>query len=208
MERRHVDGVYITTTGVGEIAEGVELSGAKCRPGDRVLVSGTLADHGIAIMAKRGGLSFPGGIASDAAPLNHLVAAVLAAAPGTRCFRDPTRGGLASTLNEFAEASGVMIEVDETSVPVRPEVRAACDMLGYDPLQVANEGKMVAVVPACEAEAALAAMRSARYGENAAIIGMVADAGGSPGAWVRVRTPWGSTRVLDMLVGEQLPRIC
>ncbi len=208
VERRHVDGVYITTTGVGEIAEGVELSGAKCRPGDRVLVSGTLADHGIAVMAKRGGLSFPGGIASDAAPLNHLVAAVLAAAPGTRCFRDPTRGGLASTLNEFAEASGVMIEVDETSVPVRPEVRAACDMLGYDPLQVANEGKMVAVVPACEAEAALAAMRSARYGENAAIIGMVADAGGSPGARVRVRTPWGSTRVLDMLVGEQLPRIC
>lgn len=208
VERGHVDGVYITTTGVGEIAEGVELSGAKCRPGDRVLVSGTLADHGIAVMAKRGGLSFPGGITSDAAPLNHLVAAVLAAAPGTRCFRDPTRGGLASTLNEFAEACGVMIEVDETSVPVRPEVRAACDMLGYDPLQVANEGKMVAVVPACEAEAALAAMRSVRYGENAAIIGMVADAGGSPGARVRVRTPWGSTRVLDMLVGEQLPRIC
>lgn len=208
VERGHVDGVYITTTGVGEIAEGVELSGARCRAGDRILVSGTLADHGIAIMAKRGGLSFPGGIASDAAPLNRLVAAVLAAAPGTHCFRDPTRGGLASTLNEFAEASGVMIEVDEASVPVRPEVRAACDMLGYDPLQVANEGKMVAVVPACEAEAALAAMRSVRYGENAAIIGTVADTGGSPGARVRVRTPWGPTRVLDMLVGEQLPRIC
>ena len=208
VERGHVDGVYITTTGVGEVAEGVELSGARCRAGDRILVSGTLADHGIAVMAERGGLSFPGGIASDAAPLNRLVAAVLAAAPGTHCFRDPTRGGLASTLNEFAEASGVMIEVDEASVPVRPEVRAACDMLGYDPLQVANEGKMVAVVPEPEAEAALAAMRSVRYGENAAIIGTVADAGGSPGARVRVRTPWGPARVLDLLVGEQLPRIC
>ena len=209
VERGGADGVYINTAGVGEVPAGVELSGANCRPGDAVLVSGTLGDHGIAIMSQREGLAFGTTIESDAAPLNHLVENVLAAAPGTRCFRDPTRGGLASTLNEFASASGVDIEVDEAAVPVRDEVRGACEMLGYDVLQVANEGKMVAVVPAEQAEAALAAMHASRYGERAAIIGRVLDApaaGGQP--TVRVRTGWGSTRVLDMLVGEQLPRIC
>lgn len=208
VERGHVDGVYITTTGVGEIAEGVELSGAKCRPGDRVLVSGTLADHGIAIMAKRGGLSFPGGIASDAAPLNHLVAAVLAAAPGTRCFRDPTRGGLASTLNELASQSGTDITVEEDAVPVKPAVQGACDMLGYDVLQVANEGKMVCVVAPEDADAALAAMRANKYGADAAIIGEVSEAQPERGSKVFLRTAFGGTRILDMLVGEQLPRIC
>ncbi len=201
------DGIYINTAGVGEVPEGVALSGAACRPGDAVLVSGTLGDHGIAIMSVREGLSFSIDIESDAAPLNGLVADVLAAAPHTRCFRDPTRGGLASTLNEFAAASGVEIELDETAIPVRPAVRAACDMLGYDPLQVANEGKMVAVVPADEAAAALEAMRANRYGTDAAIIGTVREAAPT-GPAVLVRTPWGSSRILDMLVGEQLPRIC
>ncbi len=200
------DGIYINTAGVGDVPEGVNLSSSTCKPGDIVLVSGTLGDHGIAIMSVREGLSFQTSIVSDAAPLNGLVAAVLEAAPHARCFRDPTRGGIASTLNEFAAASGVDIEIDEDAVPVRPEVRSACDMLGYDPLQVANEGKMIAVVPPEEAEAALAAMRAHPAGMDAAIIGAVREASTSPR--VTVRTPWGSTRILDMLVGEQLPRIC
>ena len=208
VERGKCDGVYINTAGVGEVPANVELSGANCRPGDAVLVSGTLGDHGIAIMSQREGLAFSTTIESDAAPLNHLIAGVLAAAPHARCFRDPTRGGLASTLNEFASASGVEIEVEEDKVPVKPQVKGACDMLGYDVLQVANEGKMVAVVPAAEAEAALAAMRSSRYGADAAIIGEVRDLAQDGSPCVRVRTGWGSTRILDMLVGEQLPRIC
>ena len=201
VEHGGADGVYINTAGVA-------LSGANCQPGDVILVSGTLGDHGIAIMSQREGLAFSSNIESDAAPLNHLIADVLAAAPDTRCFRDPTRGGLASTLNEFAQASGVAMEIDEDAVPVRPDVQAACEMLGYDVLQVANEGKMVAVVPAEQADAALAAMRAARYGENAAIIGRVLPLAEGARPAVRVRTGWGSTRILDMLVGEQLPRIC
>lgn len=206
VERGCADGIYLNTAGVGDVPEGVNLASSACEPGDIVLVSGTLGDHGIAIMSVREGLSFQTSIVSDAAPLNGLVAAVLEAAPHVRCFRDPTRGGLASTLNEFATASGVDIEIDEDAVPVRPEVRSACDMLGYDPLQVANEGKMVAVVPPEEAEAALAAMRAHPAGTDAAIIGAVREVSASPR--VTVRTPWGSTRILDMLVGEQLPRIC
>lgn len=208
VERGSADGVYINTTGVGEVPAGVCLSAGACAPGDVVLVSGTLGDHGIAIMSQREGLAFDTDIVSDAAPLNHLVAAVMQAAPHTRCFRDPTRGGLASTLNEFAEASRVAIEIEEDAVPVRPAVRGACEMLGYDPLQVANEGKMVAVVPEQEAATALEAMRDARYGEQAAIIGRVRELDRERGPHVRVRTGWGATRILDMLVGEQLPRIC
>lgn len=198
------DGVFINTAGVGALAEGVDLSGAYCRPGDKVLVSGTLGDHGIAIVSTREGLSFETSIESDAAPLNHLIAATLAAAPSTRCFRDPTRGGLASTLNELASASGVLITVEETAVPVHDQVRGASEMLGYDVFQVANEGKMVAVVPADQADAALAAMRAAPYGADAAIIGEVSE--GTPR--VLLKTGFGATRVMDMLVGEQLPRIC
>ena len=208
VERGGADGVYINTAGVGEVPADVNLSGANCRPGDVVLVSGNLGDHGIAIMSQREGLAFSTTVESDAAPLNHLIAAVMQAAPHVRCFRDPTRGGLASTLNEFAQASGVAIEIEEDAIPVQPAVQAACEMLGYDVLQVANEGKMVTVVPADEAEAALAAMRSSRYGENAAIIGHVAEAPTAGSPVVRVRTAWGSSRILDMLVGEQLPRIC
>ena len=181
--------------------------GCVCYEREGLEVARWLGDHGIAVMSQREGLAFSTTIESDAAPLNHLIAAVLDASPHVRCFRDPTRGGLASTLNEFAAASNVEIEVDEEAIPVKPEVQAACEMLGYDPLQVANEGKIVAVVPADEAAAALEAMRANRYGADAAIIGRVRDAGES-GPRVRVRTPWGSTRILDMLVGEQLPRIC
>ena len=208
VERGHADGVFINTAGVGLVPADVNLSGRNCKPGDKVLVSGTLGDHGICIISQREGLAFSTTLTTDAAPLNHLIAAVLEAAPHTRAFRDPTRGGLASTLNEFAEASGVDIVVAEDDVPVRDEVRGACEMLGYDVFQVANEGKMVAVVPADEADAALAAMRASRYGENAAIIGEVCEPACEGGHTVRLKTAFGSTRILDMLVGEQLPRIC
>ena len=208
VERGKADGVFINTAGVGLVPVNVDLSGAHCRPGDVVLVSGTIGDHGIAIVSQREGLAFSTTIQSDAAPLNHLIADVLAAAPNTRCFRDPTRGGVASTLNEFAEASGVDIVVREQDVPVRDEVRGACDMLGYDVFQVANEGKIIAVVPAGEAADALRAMRSNRYGADAAIIGEVTEPATPGSHTVRLQTPFGSTRILDMLVGEQLPRIC
>jgi hydrogenase expression/formation protein HypE len=205
VERGHGDGIYINTAGVGVVREGVDLSSSYCKPGDVVLLSGTLGDHGIAVMSVREGLSFGTDILSDAAPLNHLVGAVLDAAPDVRCFRDPTRGGLASCLNELAGASGVSMTVDENAVPVREQVRGACEMLGYDVYQVANEGKMVAVVPAEQADAALAAMRASRYGEEAAIIGQVTE---GPAGRVYVQTTFGARRIMDMLVGEQLPRIC
>ena len=204
VEKGHGDGIFINTAGVGQLAEGLDLSGSYCKPGDKVLVSGTLGDHGIAIVSTREGLSFETSIETDAAPLNHLIANVLAAAPDTRCFRDPTRGGLSSTLNELASASGVQITVREVDCPVKPQVRGASEMLGYDVFQVANEGKMVAVVPAEQADAALAAMKASPYGEDAAIIGDVAEGNGR----VYVATAFGATRIMDMLVGEQLPRIC
>ena len=208
VNRGHGDGVYINTSGVGIVPAGVDLGGAKCKPGDKVLVSGTLGDHGITIMSCRESLSFTAHVKSDAAPLNHLIADVMAAAPDVRCFRDPTRGGLASTLNELAAQSQVDFEIDEDSVPVRDAVRGACDMLGYDPFQVANEGKMVCVVAADQAEAALAAMHASPYGADAAIIGDVAEARADRGPKVYVRNAFGGRRILDMLVGEQLPRIC
>ncbi len=208
VNRGHGDGVFINTSGVGILAPGVDLGGARCRPGDKVLVSGTLGDHGVAIMSCREGLNFSTAIESDAAPLNHLIAAVLEAAPSVRCFRDPTRGGIASTLNELADQAGVDITVEEEAVPVKPEVMGACEMLGYDVMQVANEGKMVCVVGADDAEAALQAMRACPYGADAAIIGEVASADSARGPKVFMRTAFGSTRILDMLVGEQLPRIC
>ncbi len=208
VNRGHGDGVFINTAGVGAIPEGVNLGGEKCKPGDKVLVSGTLGDHGITIMSCREGLNFSADLESDAAPLNHLIAEVLEAAPNTRCFRDPTRGGLASTLNEFASQAQVDITVDEDAVPVKDAVRGACEMLGYDVLQVANEGKMVCVVPADEADAALAAMRANKYGADAAIIGEVGEMQPERGPKVFLRTAFGGKRILDMLVGEQLPRIC
>ena len=205
VEKGHADGIFINTAGVGVLPPDLDLSGSHCRPGDVVLLSGTLGDHGIAVVSTREGLEFSTSIESDAAPLNHLIAAVLEAAPDVRCFRDPTRGGLASTLNELAGASGVSITIEETDVPVRDQVRGASEMLGYDVFQVANEGKMVAVVPADQAEAALAAMRQAPYGEDAAIVGSCSE---GPAGKVYVHTAFGATRIMDMLVGEQLPRIC
>ena len=208
VNRGHGDGVFINTSGIGFIPEGVSLSGAFCKPGDKVLVTGTMGDHGIPIMSCREELSFNADIQTDAAPLNHLIAEVIAAAPDTRCFRDPTRGGLASTLNELAAQSGVDFIVEEGAVPVKDAVLGACEMLGYDVYQVANEGKMVCVVPAEQAEAALAAMRANRYGADAAIIGEVVETPEERDPRVSIRTGFGALRIMDMLVGEQLPRIC
>ena len=208
VNRGHGDGVFINTSGIGFIPEGVSLSGAFCKPGDKILVTGTMGDHGITIMSCREELSFSAEIQTDAAPLNHLIAEVIAAAPDTRCFRDPTRGGLASTLNELAAQSGVDFIVEEGAVPVKDAVLGACEMLGYDVYQVANEGKMVCVVPAEQAEAALAAMRANKYGADAAIIGEVVETPEERDPRVSIRTGFGALRIMDMLVGEQLPRIC
>lgn len=200
------DGIYINTAGVGILRDGINLSGSNCRPGDKILISGSLGDHGITIISEREELSFSAEIKSDAAPLNHLIADVLDACPegSVRCFRDPTRGGLSSTLNELATSSAVDMRVDEESVPVHDQVRGACEMLGYDVFQVANEGKMVCVCSADVADIALGAMRANKYGKEAAIIGEVMQGQGR----VYLRTAFGSERILDMLVGEQLPRIC
>lgn len=208
VNRGHGDGVFINTSGIGFIPAGVELSGAFCKPGDKILVSGTVGDHGITVMACREELSFNADIQSDAAPLNHLIAEVLAAAPDTRCFRDPTRGGLASTLNELAGQSDVDFIVEEDAVPVKDAVRGACEMLGYDVYQVANEGKMVCVVPAEQADAALKAMQNNVYGVDAVIIGEVVEKPEDRSSRVSIRTGFGALRIMDMLVGEQLPRIC
>lgn len=206
VNRGHGDGIYINTAGIGELRDGVDLSASHIRPGDKVLISGSIGDHGIAIISTREELSFSTQIESDAAPLNHLITAVLDACPAgsVRAFRDPTRGGLASTLNEFASTAHVDIRVDEDEVPVHDQVRGACEMLGYDVFQVANEGKMVCVCASEVADAALAAMRADKYGAEAAIIGEVLEGDGR----VYLRTSFGSERILDMLVGEQLPRIC
>ena len=208
VNRGHGDGVFINTSGIGFIPAGVSLSGANCKPGDKILVTGTMGDHGITIMSCREELSFNADIQTDAAPLNHLIAEVIAAAPDTRCFRDPPRGGLASTLNELASQSGVDFIVDEGAVPVKDAVLGACEMLGYDVYQVANEGKMVCVVPAEQADAALAAMKANKYGVDAAIIGEVVETPEERDPRVSIRTGFGALRIMDMLVGEQLPRIC
>lgn len=208
VNRGHGDGVFINTSGIGVLPPDVHLSGANIRPGDAVIVSGTMGDHGITIMSCREGLGFQADIESDAAPLAQMIASVMEAAPDVRCFRDPTRGGLASTLNELAEQSGVEIAIEEDRVPVRPAVAGACEMLGYDVLQVANEGKMVCCVPEAQAEAAVAAMRASRYGRDACVIGWAHEVAEGARPWVLLRTPFGGTRILDMLVGEQLPRIC
>lgn len=212
VNRGHGDGIFINTSGVGTLASGIKLGGQYCRPGDKILLTGSLGDHGITIMSCREGLNFHADIQSDAAPLNHLIAAVLKAAPHTRCFRDPTRGGLASTLNELASQSSTDMIVNETDVPVKPQVQGACEMLGYDVFQVANEGKMVCVVAADEADAALSAMHANKYGKDAAIIGEVVALDertkDDRGPKVFLQTAFGSRRILDMLVGEQLPRIC
>jgi hydrogenase expression/formation protein HypE len=199
------DGVYINTAGVGLVAEGVDLSASHARPGDAVILSGAIGDHGAAILTEREGLELEGALESDSAPLNGLVDAILAVTLGVRAMRDPTRGGLASALNEIAAQSRVGIELREEAIPVHEGVRGACEVLGLDPLYVANEGKLVAIVPAEFAEAVVAAMRRHPLGPEAAVIGTVAAH--DPGM-VTMRTAFGTTRIVDMLAGDQLPRIC
>jgi hydrogenase expression/formation protein HypE len=205
VDRGKGDQVFITTTGVGLVPEGRSLSIRNARPGDRVLVSGTLGDHGIAIMSLREGIEFETVLESDTAPLNGLTEAMLRACPSVRCMRDPTRGGLSSALNEMAAASGVGVRLSEGAIPIRPEVHAACEMLGLDPLYVANEGKLVAVVPPEDADRLLQVMRGHPLGRDAAVIGeVVSDHAGM----VLMRSLVGGERVVTLLAGEQLPRIC
>jgi hydrogenase expression/formation protein HypE len=201
------DKLFINTAGVGLVPQGVAIGGDRAQPGDRVILNGTIGDHGMTIMTQREGLKFDSPLESDCAPLNGLVASLLEALPGgaIRCLRDPTRGGLATALNELAGRSNVGIEIDEGVVPVRDAVRGACELLGLDSLYVANEGKLVAIVAPEQAGAAISALRAHEYGREAAIIGRVTEA--HPGRVV-LRTVLGSRRVIDMLAGEQLPRIC
>ncbi len=205
VEKGKGDGVFITTTGVGIVPEGVELSADRARPGDNVLVSGTLGDHGVAIMSFRENLAFETTIRSDTAALHDLVARMVEAVPGIRCLRDPTRGGLAATLNEFARQSGVGFRIRERDVPVKAEVNAACELLGLDPLNVANEGKLVAICAPEDAGRLLAAMRAHPLGRDAAIIGEAVD---DAHRFVQMETGLGGARIVDWLAGEQLPRIC
>jgi hydrogenase expression/formation protein HypE len=205
VDRGKGDQVFITTTGIGLVPAGRSLSIHHARPGDCILVSGTLGDHGIAIMSVREGIEFDTALESDTAPLADLTQTMLNAVPSIRCMRDPTRGGLSSALNELAAASGVGVELDEAAIPVRPEVRGACEMLGLDPLYVANEGKLIVVVPPGDAQRLLETMRRHALGENAAVIGRVVD--DHPGM-VILRSLVGGQRVVTMLAGEQLPRIC
>ncbi|WKZ50200.1 MAG: hydrogenase expression/formation protein HypE [Anaerolineales bacterium] len=205
VEKGKADGLYVNTTGIGEILPNVHIGGANARPGDVVLLSGSIGDHGIAVLGARGELGFTSDIQSDVAPLNHLIEAMLDASPDVRVLRDPTRGGLGTTLNEIATQSKCCIMLNETAIPVHPAVNAACEMLGFDPLYVANEGKLVAMVAKEDAERVLAAMRTTHYGEEAVIIGEVTA---DPHSRVLLRTAIGTTRIVDMLAGEMLPRIC
>lgn len=205
VERGKADGVFITTTGVGVLMDGVEISGSNARPGDAVLVSGPIGDHGMAIMSVRENLSFAAPIKSDSAVLHGLIADLLAAVPHLHVLRDPTRGGVAATLNEIAQQSGVGIVLDEAAIPVRPAVVAACELLGLDPLNIANEGRVLVFCPAADAARALAALQAHPLGREAALIGeVIAD----PRHFVQMRTRFGGRRMIDWLAGDALPRIC
>jgi hydrogenase expression/formation protein HypE len=205
VEKGSADGVFINTSGIGLVPSGVNLSADQAQAGDRVIVSGCIGDHGIAVMAQREGIEFETTVESDTAALHTLVAAMLDAANEVRCLRDPTRGGLSSTCNEIAQQSKVGIELLEEAIPIREQVRGACELLGLDPLYVANEGKLVAIVAPQVAEKILAVMRSHPLGRDAAIIGSVTE---SNTGLVTMRTAFGTTRIVDMLAGDQLPRIC
>lgn len=205
VHRGKADRLFINTSGVGVLRDGLDLSADRIRPGDVVMVSGDMGDHGLAVMLAREALELESDIRTDSAPLYTLVQAILDAGPGTRLLKDPTRGGLASSLNEIARRAGVGIAVQEDRVPVRVEVRGACEILGIDPLHIANEGKLVAIVPREEAERVLSAMHAHPLGGSSAIIGEVTT---GPEGMVLLRTPIGGSRVLDMLVGDALPRIC
>jgi hydrogenase expression/formation protein HypE len=206
VERGKGDGVFIVTTGIGLVPPGLDLSGDRARPGDRVIISGTIGDHGVAVMSTRSNLGFETQILSDSAALDGLAAdMVRAAGPSLRLLRDPTRGGLASTLNEIALQSGVGFLIEESAIPVRAEVAAACELLGLDPLYVANEGKLVAVVAPEAAETVLYVMRAHPLGRDASLIGEVTK---DEQRFVQMTTSFGGGRIVDWLMGEQLPRIC
>lgn len=205
VERGSCDCLFINTAGIGIVPSGVNISGANARPGNKIIVNGFIGDHGIAVMAKRHGLSFKKSLSSDCAPLNGLVETMINVTKSIRVLRDPTRGGLATTLNEIAQQSGVGIMLEEDKIPIRDEVRGACEILGLDPLYVANEGKLIAIVPAEVAEEMVDVMDSHKYGHGAKIIGEVLP---EPKGKVFLKTIIGGRRLLDMLSGDQLPRIC
>jgi len=205
VERGKADRLFVNTAGIGLVPAGIEISGERARPGDAILVSGSMGDHGVAIMAHRAGLEFETTIRSDSAPLNGLVADLVAAVPGIHVLRDPTRGGLAATLNEICQQSDVGMRLNEPAIPIRPDVLGACELLGLDPLNVANEGKLVAIAPAAECARLLAAMRAHPFGCDAMVIGEVIP---DPHRFVRMATRIGGERIVDWLAGEQLPRIC
>jgi hydrogenase expression/formation protein HypE len=205
VQKGKADGLYINTTGFGIIPSGINISGSRAKPGDVVILSGTIGDHGIAVLAARGELNFETQITSDVAPLNGLVSAMLDSTTEIHVLRDPTRGGLATTLNEIATQSKVGIRLNEDAIPVKPAVSAACEMLGFDPLYVANEGKLVAIVEKDHADMLLSSMKSHPLGREATIIGSVSE---DASLSVTLRTTYGTTRMVDMLSGEMLPRIC
>ena len=205
VEKGKGDGVFITTTGIGVVPEGVNISGDRARPGDVILVSGSIGDHGVAIMSSRENLEFETSIASDSAALHRLVEKMVKVAPDIHCLRDPTRGGLATTLNELARQSQVGMRLTEGEIPVKPAVASACELLGLDPLYVANEGKLVCICSAQDAERLLPVMREDPLGLESAVIGRVTD---DPHHFVQMGTLFGGSRVVDWLSGEQLPRIC
>jgi hydrogenase expression/formation protein HypE len=205
VEKGKGDGLFINTSGIGRVLPGVNLSADQARPGDAIILSGSLGEHGITILSQREGLEFESPIVSDCAALHTLVAAMLEASAAVRCMRDPTRGGLSSALNEIAAQSRVGMELVESAIPVQEAVRGACELLGLDPLYVANEGKLVAIVDAGHADRIVAAMRAHPLGKQARVIGRVTQ--GNRGL-VTMRTSLGTTRIVDMLSGDQLPRIC
>ncbi len=205
VERGKGDGVFITTAGIGMVPSGVNISGDRAQPGDAILVSGSLGNHGVAIMSSRENLQFETRIQSDSAALHDLVAQMVATAPDIHCLRDPTRGGLATALNELAQQSGVGMMLNESAIPVDPGVSSACELLGLDPLYVANEGKLICICPAPVADQLLQTMQAHPLGQNAAIIGEVIE---DEQAFVQMQTRFGGHRVVDWLSGEQLPRIC
>lgn len=206
VEQGKGDGVFISTTGVGVLPAGVSISGRHAQPGDSILVSGTIGDHGVAVLSKRESLSFETSIESDTAALHRLVESIMSAAPGAiRSMRDPTRGGLATTLNEIARQAGVGMHLSEIDIPIKPQVEAACELLGLDPLYVANEGKLVAIVASEAADAVLSAMKAHPLGTDARCIGTISA---DPHHFVQMRTRFGGQRIVDWLSGEQLPRIC
>lgn len=205
VEKGSADGLFINTAGIGLLPKGIKISGNNAQPGDVIILSGTIGDHGIAVLSARENLAFRNSFKSDVAPLNHLVDAMLSTSCKIHVLRDPTRGGLATTLNEIAQQSEVGIRIEEEKIPIRDEVAAACEILGYDPLYLANEGKLVACVAPEDAEKVINVMRKTAYGRQTAIIGEVLP---EPKGKVLMKTGVGGTRIVDMLAGEMLPRIC